>query len=71
MRLALIGDSEVALGEILNQVVTFRHLDVDAHVRDAGFKCRRRFCGLNILGRRGFRVDLRGVVRRLLSPNRR
>ncbi len=41
LRLAFIGDREVALGKILDQLVALGHLDVHAHVRYAGFEGRR------------------------------
>ena len=57
LRLAFIGDREVALGEILDQLVAVRHLNVHAHVRHAGFERRSGLIGLIDCRRRGFCVD--------------
>ena len=67
LRLALIGERKVIFGEILDQIVTFRHLHIHAHVGHAGFKggCWRRTL-LDVL-RRVFSIDLI----RILGPQRR
>ncbi len=70
LRLAFIGEREVAHGKILDQPVTLHHLDVHAHIRHAGFERRRLFGGLLCI-RRGFCVDLRRFVARVLSAQRR
>ena len=40
LRLALIGDGEIALAQILDQLVAVGHLDVHPHVRHAGLERR-------------------------------
>ena len=57
LRLAFIGDGEVALGKILDQLVAFGHLHVHSHVRHTGFEDGSGLRGLVLGVLRPFRRD--------------